>query len=194
MTFPRPAGQFATEQMADGRCRYGPKSDFECNRRQYKSRATVKWRVKVRVRVDGHPASIQSGPESEARVRARLKAKVRARVAGVARPGVAGRETALEVCDSRRFGTRVRVRGSQESHPRSAERRACRLHDSGQAEQQTSEIPNHTGRTSGTSGFGQVSHSRSAESSLVRRVTADYLVHSARLSSHDRSLHGRVWT
>ena len=39
-----------------------------------------------------------------------------------------------------------------------------------------------------------MSHSHGAESSLVRRVTAGYLVHSARLPSHDRSLHDCVWT
>ena len=55
------------------------------------------------------------------------------------------------------------------SDPRSAERRAHRLHDSGQAEQPTSEISDHAGRASGTRGSGQMSHSRYAESSLVRR-------------------------
>ena len=69
VTFPRPAGQVETEQIADGRCRYGPKSDLERNRRQVGSRGTVRGRVKARVRVDGHPAGIQSGPKSEAKVR-----------------------------------------------------------------------------------------------------------------------------
>ena len=39
-----------------------------------------------------------------------------------------------------------------------------------------------------------MSHSRCAECSLVRWITADYLVNSTRLSSHDRSLHDRAWT
>ena len=39
-----------------------------------------------------------------------------------------------------------------------------------------------------------MSHSRSPESSLVRRTTADYLVNSAKRLSHDRSLHVCIWT
>ena len=149
--------------ILNGRCRYGPKSDLERNRRQCGGPGTVGGRVK-------------------ARVKARVRARVRARVAGIARPGAAGRETALEVRDGRWFGTLVRVRRSQESHPRSAERRAHRLHDSRQAEQPTSETPNHASRAIGTRRAAQVSPFRCAENGRVHQSTA-YLAHPAGLSS-----------
>ena len=160
VTFPRPTGQVETEQIASA----GTDRNRISN--------AIDGELEAEARSEGESGPMGSRPASRSRPKseARVRARVRARVAGVARPGTAGRETALEVWDGRRFGTPVRVRGSQESHPRSAERRAHRLHNSGQAEQPTSEIPNHTGRAIGTRGFGQVNPFRSAESSFLRRI------------------------
>ena len=53
-----------------------------------------------------------------------------------------------------------------------AEQRAHRLHDSGQAEQPTSEIQNHAGRAIGTRRAAQVSPFRCAENGRVHQSTA----------------------